>query len=314
MVDWKPTAQLASVRARARTLASIRAFFEERDVLEVETPLLAHHGVNDPNIDSITVMAAGERRYLQTSPEFAMKRMLAAGFPSIYQIGKAFRDGEQGRFHNLEFTMLEWYRVGFDHFQLMDELGELLTTLLKQDIVKQHRYLDVFQEHISINPHTISDKDLLSSAKQLLDFSAPRLSRDDLLDLLFSHCIQPQLQSICFVYDYPASQAALARSATDENGYSIAQRFECFYRGVEVANGYNELLDSEEYCQRHERDSNRRCELNKPPMQIDQAFVVAMQAGLPPCAGVAVGLDRLQMLITGQGSIAEVLSFDSARA
>lgn len=282
--------------------------------MEVETPLLAHHGVNDPNIDSIVVLAAGEQRFLQTSPEFAMKRLLAAGCPSIYQIGKAFRDGEQGRFHNLEFTMLEWYRVGFDHFQLIGELSALLEPLLNADHSVSLSYLDVFNDHLNINPHTITTEALLAIARQQLDFSSQGLSRDDLLDLLFSHCIQPALQTLCFVYDYPATQAALARSAIDDQGHAIAQRFECFYKGVEIANGYNELLDADEYCQRHGQDSRRRSELNKPAMAIDEAFVAAMRYGLPICAGVAVGLDRLQMLISGQESIAQVLSFDSRSA
>lgn len=314
MVDWKPSAQLASLQARAKMLATIRAFFANRGVLEVETPLLAHHAVNDPNIDSISAFAAGEQRYLQTSPEFAMKRLLAAGCSSIYQICKAFRDGEQGRFHNLEFTMLEWYRLGYDHFQLIDELSELLKPLLNTAVISSLSYSEVFGDALNINPHTIDADTLLTLAHQQVEFSADQLSRDDLLDLLFSHCVQPQLQSLSFVYDYPVTQAALACASVDIHGHNIAQRFECFYQGVEIANGYNELLDAAEYCQRHEQDSRRRLELGKPAMNIDKSFVAAMQHGLPECAGVAVGLDRLQMLITEQASIADVLSFDSQGA
>jgi lysyl-tRNA synthetase class 2 len=311
--DWQPSASLTALRERAGLYSEIRAFFAERDVLEVETPLLAAHTVSDPHIESI---ASADERWLQTSPEFAMKRLLAAGSGCIYQICKAFRAGDSGRRHNNEFTMLEWYRVDFDDRALMREVDDLLRRLLSVDGESLFiTYAELFQQHLSIDIHSCDVESLQQAVDAAgIELSTPLQARDELLDLLFSFCIQPQLQSLCFVYDYPASQAALARLGQDDNGRSVARRFECFYRGLELANGYDELRDAGQYVERQKNDLLLRVQAGQVQPALDTRFVTAMQAGLPACAGVAMGLDRVLMLRLGLNDIAEVLAFVQSRA
>lgn len=309
--DWLPTASNAALRKRAELYRSIREFFQARDVLEVETPSLSRHGVIDPHIASLAVAGHG---WLQTSPEFAMKRLLAAGSGSIFQICKAFRDAEAGNFHNPEFTMLEWYRIGFDEHELMSEVEQLLASLVDGGEARRCSYGDLFRERLGIDPHRAGHAELQALVDRHIDTSSTCADKNQCLELLFTHLLQPDLNGLNFVHDYPASQAALARLAIDANGTTIARRFEFFFKGVELANGYCELTDAQEYLHRCEADNVKRAAHGLPTMEIDTRLVAAMQHGLPDCAGVALGLDRLLMLMADAASIDEVLSFPAARA
>lgn len=308
---WLPTASNAALRQRAELYRRVRAFFQTRDVLEVETPSLSRHGVTDPHIASLAVAGHG---WLQTSPEFAMKRLLTSGSGCIYQICKAFREGEAGSYHNPEFTLLEWYRLGFDEHQLMSEVEQLLTALLDCGAALRTSYSDLFLACFDTDPHRASHAELQALVDRHIETASACVDKDQCLELLFSHLLQPGLTGLTFVYDYPASQAALARLGTDANGTTIARRFECFIDGIELANGYHELTDHAEYLHRCEADNTRRAAYGLPAMEIDTRFVAAMRQGLPACAGVALGLDRLLMSKVGAASIEKVLSFPAALA
>jgi lysyl-tRNA synthetase class 2 len=316
MVDWKPSASIENLQLRAEILAAIRSFFREKGVLEVETPLLARTTATDPHLESISVTGAfsGDSReyFLQTSPEFAMKKLLAAGSGSIYQLCKAFRRDELSRRHNPEFSMLEWYRVGFDEHQLMDEVAELVRRISGRDEPERITYADLFQQHLGVDPHQCETADLLSVAKAHVDFKDSGYQRDELLHLLLAQVIEPRMSADCFVYDFPASMAALA--ATDENaqGQVVARRFELFMAGMEIANGYFELVDPDEQQQRFVEDNERRSSLQRRNLPVDEQLIAALRHGLPRCAGVALGVDRLVMLATGASAIDQVISFGSA--
>ena len=316
--DWKPGADLEVLATRARVNRQIRAFFEERGVLEVETPVLGAATVTDVNLESLRVSCrvAGQtdNRYLQTSPEFAMKRLLAAGCGPIYQICKAFRDAEAGRSHNPEFTILEWYRPGFDHHQLMDELDSLIQLLLDVPSAERITYRQAMQSHADLDCTTVT-VDTLRTKTHALGVRAPALglSLDDYLDLVLTHSVQPALPTgPVFIYDFPASQAALARIREDDP--PVAERFELFVNGIEVANGYHELTDPAEQRRRFEHDLALRAERDLPTPAIDEHFLEALAAGIPACSGVALGLDRILMIATGKSSLAEVLTFPWAGA
>ncbi len=314
MVSWKPTAALLALRARAELLRSLRDFFDQRAVLEVETPLLASAPVTDPNIDAYSLQQA--ELYLQTSPEYAMKRLLAAGSGPIYQICKAFRRGEQGSRHNPEFSMLEWYRPGFSLEQLMDEVAQLLCLVLGERPIRHVDYHNLFEEVLGLDVRQQSDAELCALSQRRHGIAAELLDRDSALNLLFSHDIEPRLglDDYCFVYNFPASQAALAKLGEDARGHSVARRFEVFIDGVELANGYDELTDAAEQANRFARDCELRGArgLEIPPQ--DARLLAAINAGLPECAGVALGLDRLLMLKLGANSLADVLAFPIDRA
>lgn len=312
--DWPPSASLDALIERAKLNSEIRAFFAERAVLEVETPLLATYSVSDPHIESIR---SDDGRYLQTSPEFAMKRLLAAGSGCIYQLCKAFRAGDSGKRHNNEFSMLEWYRLAIDEHALMAEVETLLKQLLCIDnmAVEKLTYGALFLQFLDLDIQQCTVSDLQAAVfKAGIELSAPLQNKDDLLDLLFSFCIQPHLQQLSFVYDYPASQAALSRLGKNDKGQPIARRFECFFQGLELANGYCELTDAEQYCSRHASDLALRAQSGQVQPALDTRFVAAMKAGLPDCAGVAMGLDRILMLRLGVEDIAEVLAFVQRKA
>lgn len=320
---WRPSAALQTLKQRAVLMASLRQFFAERDVLEVETPLLARFGVTDPYMDLLTAdnpllggQVRGERYYLQSSPEYAMKRLLAAGSGPIYQICKAFRAGEQGSRHNPEFSMLEWYRPGFDHHQLMAEIAELLVAVLDSPEPKKISYGELFEQHFSIDPHCAAIETLELLARQHLDIQMASDNRDDWLNLLIAEVIEPTLgfDVPTFIYDYPASQAALAKLSVDQHGCSVAQRFELYINGIELANGYYELTDSAEHERRIQLDQQQRVTMVRPPMAADEHLLAALESGLPDCAGVALGLDRLIMLALGCEHIEQVLSFSVDRA
>ena len=318
---WRPTASIESLRLRAGVLATIRAFFAARGVLEVETPALSRATVTDVHLASLattaTIPGEGEvALWLQTSPEFAMKRLLAAGSGPIYQLCRAFRDGEAGRQHNLEFTILEWYRPGFDHHALMDEMDELLQAVLGLPAAERLSYGEAFRRHAGIDPHAAGD-DELSARTRALD-AAPAdecgLTRDDRLDLIRAAAVEPRLGRgrPTFVYDWPASQSALARVRPGEP--PLAERFEVYVEGVELANGFHELADATEQRRRFEQDLAVRSTrgLTAPPL--DERLLAALAHGLPDCSGVALGVDRLVMLAAGAARLAEVVAFPADRA
>lgn len=315
-IAWQPTASIKTLRQRAEIISRIRAFFAERSVLEVETPLLSHATVTDPHIMSIAApfkemgSTKGEMCYLQTSPEYAMKRLLAAGAGSIFQITKAFRQGEVGRLHNPEFSMLEWYRLGFDHHALMDEMNELLQVILQFSPATRMSVMQVYQHYLAMDPHSATVAELKACAAQYIKpLPAMQDDKNSWLDLLFMHCIEPHLgqDAPFFLYDFPASQAALAR-ARPENP-PVASRFELYFKGVELANGFHELQDAAEQRRRFENDLAYRKQNNIPLISVDERFLAALQHGMPDCAGVAVGIDRLIMLALKCKTIDAVISF-----
>lgn len=307
---------MSHLQLRARLLRHIRDYFAEQQVLEVETPALVQAAVTDPHIDSFRLSAdptvgVSSELYLQTSPEYAMKRLLAAGSGPIYQIARVFRAGENGRRHSPEFSLLEWYRPGFDHHALMTEVEELVARLLALDEAAERiSYRELFHQYLDIDPlqATLSE---LQRCAELNDISLqnPAVERDGWLDLLFSHQIEVRLAQrrtrMIFVYDYPASQAALAR--IDERG--LAARFELYLDGVELANGYHELVDVDEQRRRFLQDNRRRRTLGKAEMPIDDCLLQALASGMPDCAGVALGLDRLLMCAAGVDELRQVISF-----
>ena len=250
MVDWKPSASLKNLQQRAYALAKIRRFFSERDVLEVETPLLASSTVPDVYIESIAAEVvegnSSRKNFLQTSPEFFMKRLLASGSGSIYQITKAFRQEEKGARHNIEFTLLEWYRLSYSLDQLMTELEQLVQEVLGCGPISRFSYREIFQQHLQIDPHEISLEELQQLASTEIDLSGGDLSKTDYLQLLLSNSIEPKLPPYCIIYNYPSEQAALATLAADERGVVVAKRFELFGHSMELANGYFELSDAAE--------------------------------------------------------------------
>lgn len=311
-------ANLARLQQRAGLLARLRQFFDERDVLEVETPLLCAAGVTDPAIEPLIVergVSLDRPRYLQTSPEYAMKRLLAAHGEPIYQIARAFRDGEAGSRHNPEFTLLEWYRPGFDHHQLMDEVADLVCRFLGECTPHKYSYRELFLEYLQLDPFTADIEEIQALTRRHIDTGALCGDRDMWLELLMSHVLEPQLatRGMCFVYDYPVSQAALSNLAIVD-GTEVGQRFELFVNGMELANGYCELIDAEAQRQRFEGDNARRRERGQAERPLDEQLLAAMAEGLPPCSGVALGVDRLLMLVCKEAKIGDVLAFDWQRA
>jgi lysyl-tRNA synthetase class 2 len=319
--DWRPTASRASLERRAHLLAVTRAFFADRGVLEVETPVLGRAPVPDLHLDSFAVPTSRGTRWLQTSPEYAMKRLLAAGSGPIYQISKAFRDGEVGRRHNPEFTLLEWYRPGFDFHALMDEMDAYLATTLVAKPAERRSYGEIFHDALGIDPHRATAAELEARGVEAgLDAPAD-LDRDDRLQLLLAHCIEPELGRAdgpglrpTFLYDFPASQAALARIRDDPGRPPVAERFEVFLEGMELANGFHELTDAAEQRRRFEAELDKRRAAGKPALPLDERFLAALETGLPDCAGVALGLDRLVMLAVGADRLEDVLAFPDDRA
>ncbi|NLO79872.1 MAG: EF-P lysine aminoacylase GenX [Xanthomonadaceae bacterium] len=319
---WRPAASLENLRRRAEILASVRRFFAERGVLEVETPVLIGSAAADPNLASFSVPYSGPgapasgRLWLQTSPEFAMKRLLAAGSGCIYQICRVFRPDERGRRHNPEFTMLEWYRLGYDHHRLMAEVTELVSVILGPRPVEVLSYREAFRRFAAIDPFQCATAELKARAAAQ-SIPLPALADDDRdgwLDLLFSELVSPRLGQGTFSYvcDFPASQAALARLRMDGE-VEVAERFELFIDGMEIANGYHELTDPAEQRRRFERERARRQAAGQPESGVDERLLAALAAGLPACAGVALGLDRLVMVAVGASHIDEVMAFPIER-
>ncbi|HSN71829.1 MAG TPA: EF-P lysine aminoacylase EpmA [Steroidobacteraceae bacterium] len=316
-VDWQPTASRSVLAIRARMLRIARDWLDRKGALEVETPTLGRAAVTDVHLASITAHVCGELRYLHTSPEFAMKRLLAAGYGDVWQIGRVYRDGESGRLHNPEFTMIEWYRTGLDHHALMREVAELVTEMVAgQRSLELPRYLtyqDVFAEHTGVDPL----HDPLRAIVRALatgGIEGPESlgdDRDAWLDLAMATIVGPRLghDRLTFVYDYPASQAALARRRGP-----VASRFELYLDGRELANGFHELSDAGEQRERMQADLAQRLARGLPAVPVDAAFLAGLEHGLPDCAGVALGFDRLVMCAVGADDIADVIALPFDRA
>ncbi|HDU8579442.1 elongation factor P--(R)-beta-lysine ligase [Vibrio antiquarius] len=315
--NWQPTASIDQLRQRATLIASIRQFFADRQVMEVDTPAMSHATVTDIHLHTFQTefvgpgYADGSKLFFMTSPEFHMKRLLAAGSGCIYQINKAFRNEENGRYHNPEFTMLEWYRVGFDHHKLMDEMDDLLQLVLKCGAAQRMTYQQAFIDVLGVCPLEGSMTELKTAASKLglSDIAEPEEDRDTLLQLLFSVGVEHKIgQDVpAFVYDFPASQAALAK--INPQDHRVADRFEVYFKGIELANGFHELDNPKEQLARFEQDNAKRLEMGLKPQPIDYHLISALEAGLPDCAGVALGIDRLIMLALGCDHIDQVTAF-----
>jgi elongation factor P--(R)-beta-lysine ligase len=318
MVDWRPAATRSMLEHRAALLASARNFFMDRGVLEVDTPIVVNAPVTDVHIHSARVTFADDPRpfFLHTSPEYAMKRLLAAGSGDIYQICHVVRGLERGRQHNAEFTLIEWYRIGFSLDRLMSEV-DLLVRHLLGDVAftmssERLTYREAFLRHLHLDPFTATLTQL-SDAARTVGF-AEGAQRDELLELLMGAVVGPRLgrNALTFVHDYPASQAALARLSPEDP--RTALRFELYCKGVELANGFQELASATEQRERFEHDHEERQRLGLPSYEIDTRLLAALEAGLPECAGVALGFDRALMLAAGADHIDDVLVFPTDRA
>ncbi len=323
MEDWRPSADRSALLLRASLYALIRQFFAARDVLEVETPILSAAGNTDPNIASFRArfdghVAAGSReRWLRTSPEYGLKRLLAAGIGDCYELGRVFRNGEAGRRHNPEFTMLEWYRVGWDHRRLMRETAELANAALalvgRIAHVRETTYRALFMDATGVDPFTASASQLRAALNGTA-IEPSGLRRDDWLDLLLTHHIQPGFANdeLLLVHDYPATQCALAKIRGDDP--PVAERFELYLGTVEIANGYHELTDASEQRLRFMRDHAVRAQRRDTQPPIDELLLAALAHGLPDCAGVALGVDRLLGAMLDADNIAATLAFPFHRA
>lgn len=321
--DWQPSANFDALRLRARLNATVRAFFAQRGVTEVETPVMSMAGNTDPNIASFHLQFSGRTdgaprtRWLRTSPEYPLKRLLAAGFGDCYELGRVFRDGEAGGRHNPEFTMLEWYRLGWDHHRLVDETAQLVQAALalvdRTATLTRVTYHELYRQRLGVDPATASDEALRDALGEVV-IDPAGLTRDDWLDLLMTHRLQPTFarDELLAVVDYPASQCALAR--VRDGDPPVAERFELYLGPLELANGYHELADAREQGERFDRDLRLRGERGDARPPRDERLLQALSAGFPACAGVALGMDRLTMAMLGTGRIADVLAFDFARA
>ncbi len=321
--DWQPACDLKQLRERARLLRIIRRFFYQRNVLEVETPLLSSATGTDPHLDFFSsyyhCAPENQEMFLQTSPEFAMKRLLAAGSGSIFQVCKAFRNGESGRLHNPEFTILEWYRVDFNLDQLMNEVVELVSEIMPEALTSVHKvsYVEVFKQYTRLDPLVFCKQSYTEYALNNNLPDAPAICADDhatWLDFLFSYIVQPELeqQFLTLVYGYPAIQSSLAR--INQHNPTLADRFEVFIKGVEIANGFFELADADEQEQRFDREQQQRLDKKLPPVAKDEKFLQALRSGLPDCSGVAIGLDRLLLVLSNAEDLSDVIAFPLARA
>ncbi|MGR5066028.1 elongation factor P--(R)-beta-lysine ligase [Photobacterium sp. DNB22_13_2] len=316
-IHWQPTAPLPQLKQRAAILAMIRHFFAQREVLEVDTPAMSQATVTDIHLHTFQTtfvgpgFADGQQLYLMTSPEFHMKRLLAAGSGAIYQICKSFRNEESGRFHNPEFTMLEWYRPGFDHHALMDEMDDLLQLVLGSGPAERMTYQQTFIDVLGVCPleGSMAELKVVAANLGLADIAELEQDRDTLLQLLFSVGVEAKIgqQVPAFVYDFPASQAALAQINPKDS--RVAERFEVYFKGIELANGFHELSDGDEQLSRFEADNRKREEMGLTPQPIDMHLIEALRAGFPDCAGVALGVDRLIMLSLGVDHIDQVSAF-----
>ena len=313
--QWQPTASVKNLLTRAKLLAEIRRFFTDRGLLEVETPVLSEFGVTDVHLATFStefISPFGEQSktlWLSTSPEYHMKRLLAAGSGPIFQIGKVFRNEEAGNRHNPEFTMLEWYRPHFDMYRLINEVDDLLQQILECPPAESMSYQFAFQQYVGLDPLSADLSELAEKAKKHQLIGAENENRDTLLQFLFSTVVEPQIgQEVpVVVYHFPASQAALAQISSED--LRVAERFEFYYKGLELANGFHELSDAREQLRRFQQDNLQREKMGLPVRAIDTRLLAAVQAGIPNCSGVALGVDRLLMIAMGTESIKDVISF-----
>jgi len=325
-MNWESTLTWEDAKKRASIISKIRMFFYQKNIVEVETPLLCKSSVTDIHLEAFktqyhyfpeTNSQHSDDMFLQTSPEYCMKRLLASGYQSIYQITKAFRHECKGRFHNPEFTMIEWYRIGFLQTDLMDEVSTLLKFILHCDEPQILSYQELFIEKINIDPletncHEL--KEVITLACKMEDWIRNETCVDILLQFIMSELIEPIIGQIkpIFIYNFPISQGSLARQSKIDK--RVAERFECYYKGVELVNGFCELTDAKEQLSRFNQDNVKREKLKLKHKAIDSRFIEALEAGIPSCAGVALGLDRLLMLALDKKAIDEVLTFSVDRA
>ena len=325
-LDWHPSARVELLQLRADLLTGIRGYFARYPAMEVDTPALSAAAATDPAMHSFVTTwcgpgsGTGRDYYLHTSPEFPMKRLLAAGSGDIYQLCKVFRDTERGRLHSPEFTLLEWYRVGYDHLDLMDEverlLREILSGIMPLDEVQHWTYRDLFREVAGLDPFACSTRDV-AAALQRARLEPPRglaaAPLDDWLDLALTHLIEPRMgKGLLMVRDFPASQAALARLRAGNP--PVAARFEAWLDGIEIANGFHELSDASEQHQRFAADNRARQQAGLADVPVDTHLLAALEHGLPDCAGVALGIDRLLMVAVGADRLDDVMAFPIERA
>lgn len=322
-MTWQPSASMDALRLRARLNRLVREFFHAREVLEVETPIMSRAGNTDPNIASFSLEFSGRTdgaprtRWLRTSPEFPLKRLLAAGVGDCFELGRVFRDGEAGGRHNPEFTMLEWYRVDWTLEPLIDETVALVQAALsmigREATVTRSSFRDLYLQRLGFDPMT-ADLETVRNAAAGIAIDGEGLTRDDWLDLLMTHVLQPGFgrDEIRVVHDYPATQSALAR-VVERDGVPVAERFELYLGALELANGYHELTDAVEQRARFERDVAVRQARGDVAPPIDTALLDALAHGMPACAGVALGVDRLLMAMLDTPRIADVVAFDFAR-
>ncbi|WP_075182764.1 elongation factor P--(R)-beta-lysine ligase [Pantoea sp. 1.19] len=315
--SWQPSAPIANLLKRAKILRDIRAFFADRGVLEVETPAMSQATVTDVHLFPFQTRfvgpgaAQGIDLYLMTSPEYHMKRLLAAGSGPIYQMGRSFRNEEAGRHHNPEFTMLEWYRPHYDMYRLMNEVDDLLQQVLDCDSAESLSYQQAFIRHLDTDPLSADKTQLreLAATLGVGDLADAEDDRDTLLQLLFMLGVEPKigLERPTFIYHFPASQAALAEISTED--HRVAERFEVYFKGIELANGFRELTDAREQRGRFEQDNRKRAARGLPQQPVDHYLLAALAHGLPNCSGVALGVDRLVMLALQAESLSEVIAF-----
>jgi len=310
-----PTATMEVLRRRAKLLEQARLFFLNRDYWEAETPVLSADTCIDAHIDPLGLTVDGKVRFLQTSPEFAMKRLLAAGSGSIFQVAHAFRAGESGHRHNREFTLIEWYKLGATYHELMDEVGDFISQLAGWPTGTKLTYRAAFLRETNLDPLTAPSEILWERAHER-GLSGRPAERDDLLNFLWADLVEPTLgrDGPLFIHDYPATQAALSKIHRESDGTEIAERFELYVEGVELCNGYQELTDAVELRSRFERQNELRKAIGKSPLPVESRLLESMQAGLPECAGVALGFERLLMLLVGTNTIEDVLPFPDSRA
>lgn len=315
LTHWQPSADIQHLLDRAKIIAEIRQFFTERGLLEVETPVLSEFGVTDLHLSTFNtefIAPFGEQSktlWLSTSPEYHMKRLLAAGSGPIFQISKVFRNEEAGNRHNPEFTMLEWYRPHFNMHRLINEVDDLLQQILDCPPAESLSYQFAFQEYVGLDPLSATRQELVEMARKHHFMADENEDRDTLLQFLFSEVVEPQIgqERPVAIYHFPSTQAALAQVSSEDQ--RVSERFEFYYKGLELANGFHELTDAREQRRRFEQDNRQREKHGLPIRAIDERFLAALEAGMPNSSGVALGIDRLVMVALGCSHINEVISF-----
>ncbi|MDO9844123.1 elongation factor P--(R)-beta-lysine ligase [Glaesserella parasuis] len=318
--DWKPSASIQHLLKRAKIMAEIRQFFTERGVLEVETPAMSEFSVTDVHLSTFSTQflspfsSQAKTLHLITSPEYHMKRLLACGSGAIFQLCRVFRNEEVSKRHNPEFTMLEWYRPHFDMYRLINEVDDLLQQILDCEPAESFSYQFVFQTYVGLDPLSATKAQLVAKACEHGLQCDEDEQRDTLLQFLFSEVVEANIgkERPTAVYHFPATQAALAQISTED--HRVAERFEFYYKGLELANGFHELSDAKEQIRRFEQDNVLREAMGLPPQQLDRRFLEALKAGMPNCSGVALGVDRLMMIAMNADSIDQVMAFGVERA